>query len=182
MCREVGLSPITSEEELEAIESAAQLPDPFHGASEHIAQAVTLLSNRSTPDFRNAIKESISAVESAVRVAVGDEGVDIDKGLEKLALHNQLGQAWKNMFNWTSDEDGVRHGTRGTPQVGLSEARYMVVTCSAFVNYLAVKSTEGKCQLASSRSRYGTGVLICRASLSPTAGNCGWSLASPLLH
>ena len=47
------------------------------------------------------------------------------------------------MFNWTSDEDGVRHGTKGTPQVGLSEARYMVVACSAFVNYLAVKGTEG---------------------------------------
>ena len=138
-----GIVPITSEEELAAIESAAQLPDPFHGASQHIAQAVALLSNRTAPDFRNAIKESISAVESAVRVAVGDERVDIDKGLEKLALHNQLGQAWKNMFNWTSDEDGVRHGTKGTPQVGLSEARYMVVTCSAFVNYLAVKSTEG---------------------------------------
>ncbi len=138
-----GIVPITSEEELNAIESAAQLPDPFHGASQHIAQAVALLSNRTTPDFRNAIKESISAVESAVRVAVGDERGDIDKGLEKLALHNQLGQAWKNMFNWTSDEDGVRHGSKGTPQVGLSEARYMVVTCSAFVNYLAVKSTEG---------------------------------------
>ena len=138
-----GIVPITSEEELDAIESAAQLPDPFHGASQHVAQAVALLSNRTAPDFRNAIKESISAVESAVRVAVGDEGVDIDKGLEKLALHNQLGQAWKNMFNWTSDEDGVRHGTKGTPQVGLSEARYMVVACSAFVNYLAVKGTEG---------------------------------------
>ena len=135
--------PVTSEEELESVESATNLPDPFHGASQHITQAVAHLSDRSRPDFRNAIKESISAVETAVGVAVGVPGIDIERGLEKLDLHNQLRQAWKNMFNWTSDEDGVRHGSKGAPQVGLSEARYMVVASSAFVNYLVVKSTEG---------------------------------------
>ena len=47
------------------------------------------------------------------------------------------------MYNWTSDEDGVRHAIKGAPQVGLSEASYMVVACSAFVNYLVVKSAMG---------------------------------------
>ena len=140
------IAPITAEEELAAVEEVAQLSDPFHGASQHITQAVTLLSDRSEPDFRNAIKESISAVESAVRVAAGDPKVDIEKGLQKLGLHHQLKQAWNNMYNWTSDENGVRHGIKGAPQVGISEARYMVVACSAFVNYLVVKSSEGNSQ------------------------------------
>ena len=140
------IAPITAEEEIAAVEEAAQLSDPFHGASQNITQAVTLLSDRSTPDFRNAIKESISAVESAVQVAAGDPKVDIKKGLQKLGLHHQLKQAWSNMYNWTSDEDGVRHGIKGAPQVGISEARYMVVACSAFVNYLVVKSIEGNSQ------------------------------------
>ena len=45
------IAPITAEE-LAAIEDVAQLSDPFHGASQHITQAVTLLSDRSMPDFR----------------------------------------------------------------------------------------------------------------------------------
>ena len=140
------IAPITADEELGVVEEVAQLSDPFHGASQHITQAVTLLSDRSMPDYRNAIKESISAVESAVQAAAGDPKVDIEKGLQKLGLHHQLKQAWNNMYNWTSDEDGVRHGIKGAPQVGISEARYMVVACSAFVNYLVVKSSEGNSQ------------------------------------
>ena len=50
------------------------------------------------------------------------------------------------MYNWTSDEDGVRHGIKEAPQVGLPEARYMVVACSAFVNYLVANSSEGNSQ------------------------------------
>ena len=138
--------PITDDEELAVVEAVAQLSGPFYSASQHITQAVTLLSDRDSPDFRNAIKESISAVESAVRVAAGDPKVDIEKGLRKLGVHHQLKQAWNNMYNWTSDEDGVRHGIKGAPQVGLPEARYMVVACSAFVNYLVVKSSEGNSQ------------------------------------
>ncbi len=137
---------ITNQEEIAVVESAAQLSDQFHGASQHIAQALTLLSDRNSPDYRNAIKESISAVESAVRVATGKQNIDIEKGLKKLGLHNQLEQAWKNMYNWTSDEDGVRHGMKKSPKVGMAEARYMLVASSAFVNYLVVKSTEKNSQ------------------------------------
>ena len=100
---------------LDSFQVSAQLSDPFHGASQHITQAVALLSDRSMSDFRNAIKESISAVESAVQAAAGDPKVDIEKGLQKLGLHHQLKQAWSNMYNWTSDEDGVRHGIKGAP-------------------------------------------------------------------
>ena len=92
------IAPITAEEELAAVEEVAQLTDPFHGTSQHITQAVTLLSDRSEPDFRNAIKESISAVESAVRVAAGDPKVDIEKGLQKHDLFvktpRQPGARW----------------------------------------------------------------------------------------
>lgn len=137
---------ITNQEEIAVVESVVQLSNQFSGASQHIAQAVTLLSDRNSPDYRNAIKESISAVESAVRVATGKPNIDIEKGLMKLGLHNQLEQAWKNMYNWTSDEDGVRHGIKGAQRVGMAEARYMVVASSAFVNYLVSKSTEGDSQ------------------------------------
>ena len=134
--------PITNEEELTEIESVLQHTGPFDVASQHIRQAVEHLGVRVNPDARNVIKEAISAVESAVKVASGDPKADIEKGLKKLGLHSQLEQAWKNMYNWTSDEGGVRHGKEEISQVGLPEARYMVVACSAFVNYLVSKDSE----------------------------------------
>ena len=137
------MAPITNDEELAEVDAAIQHSGPFHLASEHIEQAVTLLSDLDNPDVRNAIKESISAVESAVTVASGDKKADIEKGLRKLKLHSQLAQAWINMYNWTSDEEGLRHAMKEPPHVRLAEARCMVVACSAFVNYLIARNTEG---------------------------------------
>ena len=134
--------PLTNAEELTEVETALQHRGQFHVAAQHIKQAVDHLGDRKNPDARNVIKESISAVESAVGVASGDQNASIAKALNKLGLHPQLEQAWKNMYNWTSIEDGVRHGAKEIPLVGLSEARYMMVACSAFVNYLVSKDSE----------------------------------------
>ena len=136
------IAPITNDYELAEIEDALQHTRPFDAASQHIKQAVNHLADRGNPDARNTIKEAISAVESAIKVASGNPNADIEKGLKKLGLHSQLEQAWKNMYNWTSDEGGVRHGKEEISQVGLPEARYMVVACSAFVNYLVSKDSE----------------------------------------
>ena len=139
------IAPITNDEELAQVESATQHSYLFHGASQQIMQAVTLLGNRDNPDFRNAIKESISAVESAVKVASGQ--ANFEKGLQKFALHPQLRQGWTNIYNWTSNDEGIRHGlTREPLNAGLAEARYMVVACSAFVNYLVAKHSESSSQ------------------------------------
>ena len=131
------LAPITNRHEMAELESAMHLSGRFDGASKQVARALELLHDRNHPDFRNAIKEAISAVESAVEVVTGVN--DLRKGLQKLGMHSQLTQAWSNMYNWTSDEDGIRHAMIEDPQIGLDEARYMVVTCSAFVNYLVGK-------------------------------------------
>lgn len=137
------IAPITNESELVEVEDVLHHRGTFEVASQHMRQAVNHLSDRSSPDARNIIKEAISAVESAAKVASGDPKADVEKALKKLEMHPQLEQAWKNMYNWTSDEGGVRHGKEEISQVGLAEARYMVVACSAFVNYLISKSSEG---------------------------------------
>ena len=134
-----AMAPITNDEELAEVQAVVRHTGPFDGASQHISQAVMHLSNRDNPDARNAIKEAISAVESAVGIASGDQKAGVAKALQKLGLHPQLERAWNNMYNWTSDEDGVRHAMKELPQVGLAEARYMVVACSAFVNYLVAR-------------------------------------------
>ena len=61
---------ITSKEEIESIEAAANAS--FAGVKEHIRQALAHLSNRKNPDYRNSITESINAVESLAKEVTGE--------------------------------------------------------------------------------------------------------------
>ena len=44
---------------------------PYSSVNEHVKNALTLFSRRETPDYKNSIKESISAVESIIREITG---------------------------------------------------------------------------------------------------------------
>jgi hypothetical protein len=70
------LVPITTKEEIEEIDTAAEKAGKFGlvGAREHIHSALDLLGKKPNPDYRNAIKEAISAVESvAKQISKSDE-------------------------------------------------------------------------------------------------------------
>lgn len=84
-----------------------------------------MLSDRDNPDPRNGIKESISAVESACKKLTG--------------LDEDLREALQKLYSWTSDDSGMRHGLSSAPTVTFADAQSMLVTCSAFVNYLLTR-------------------------------------------
>lgn len=46
------------------------------------------------------------------------------------------------MYGYTSDTDGIRHDFGNDSQVYFEEAKYMLVSCSAFMNYLIGISTK----------------------------------------
>jgi hypothetical protein len=132
------LVPITDQTELDEVAIAMQ--SPFTGARKQIAQAVTLLSMKPEPDYRNTIKESVSAIESALMEATGQSG-DFKALLDAFEkahgdLHPAFRKAVNTLYGWTSDEKGVRHGIFGDVNVDHADARFMLVTCSAFVNFL----------------------------------------------
>lgn len=58
------LTPISSEEEVSAIQDALAGTESQKPTNIHLRTALGLLSDRTAPDFRNSIKESISAVEA----------------------------------------------------------------------------------------------------------------------
>ncbi|MGC1370798.1 MAG: hypothetical protein WA824_01555 [Candidatus Sulfotelmatobacter sp.] len=66
------ISPITSEVDIEGIDAA--LAGPSDPVRTHLRRALELLSDKANPDYRNSIKESISAVESLVGAALGKKG------------------------------------------------------------------------------------------------------------
>ncbi|MCE4542132.1 hypothetical protein LY284_06855 [Caballeronia sp. PC1] len=132
--------PVTSDAEVKALEMSLALKGPFAAASEHLATALALLSNRQHPDYRNSIKESISAVEAAARVICGKEKATLGEALgilgKKGALHSALKSAYSSLYGYTNDADGIRHALMDEPNLTADDAKYFLIVCSAFVNYL----------------------------------------------
>lgn len=133
------IAEITSTEEIAEIEQAIESASP--GPRIHIEQAVSLLADRSKPDFRNSIKESISAVEATLNHLAGTAGLTLGEALNKLdlELHGAFRAALGNLYGYTSDGDGIRHSLLDEPSLDYADAKFMLVTCSSFVNYLMAK-------------------------------------------
>ncbi|HIE1652401.1 AbiJ-NTD4 domain-containing protein [Burkholderia cenocepacia] len=141
------LSPITNREELESVEDAVRSTGrvALAGANEHLRTALTLLGQKPEPDYRNATKEAISAIESVTKIlgessAQGLSGALADLN-KKVEIHPSLRNAFVKLYGYASNEEGVRHslGDDAT-NVGFDEAKYMIVACSAFMNYLISKA------------------------------------------
>jgi hypothetical protein len=140
---------ITSPEELADVQRAMWLPDPFASAKAHITAATNHFSNRKSPDYRNSIKESISAVEAMCKIITGENGATLGQALKKLEangipLHGSLRESFSKLYGYTNDAQGIRHGLGLTeePDLGFDDAKFMLVSCSAFVNYLAAKAAK----------------------------------------
>ena len=135
------ISPLTNEQEIAAIEQAAE--SELDAVSEHIQSALEKLSNKTKPDYRNSIKESISAVESFVKIALKDDKATLSKLLKKLqddtGLHPALRKAMSNLYGYASDEGGIRHALTESNRVDFDDAKFMLVACSAFVNFVTGK-------------------------------------------
>lgn len=134
------IAPIAEREQLEEIERALDREKgPVHV---HLRRALELLSDRTAPDYRNSIKESISAVESLVATTVGGEGTLgqlIKKMEDRIALHPALRNAFSSLYGYTSDEGGIRHALMESEVVSFADAKFFLVVCSAFVNFVADK-------------------------------------------
>ncbi len=138
------LVPISSERENQTIETAiAQTSDKYKNVSEHLRQAVILLARKPTPDYRNSIKESISAVEALCAEITGKPKAtlgDALKFIENYApLHGALRDAFNKLYGYTSDAEGIRHALMGEPHLQQEDAVFMLAACSAFISYVLAK-------------------------------------------
>ena len=130
---------VTNQEEIKMIEEVAR-DSRFAGVSAHIKRALEHYTDRENPDYRNSIKESISAVESIARVVSKRDKATLGDALKTIEESGQLHPALKNgflkLYGYTSDEQGIRHAMLNEPNLTAADARYFLVSCSSFVNYL----------------------------------------------
>ena len=136
------VTPITNKEEIEEIEKALKPPDKFSSIREHLGKALERLSDRKNPDYQNSIKESMSALDSLVS-AIKDKKTIFPKFANELDIHKALKDGFVKLYSWSSDAEGIRHGITGEKLKPLqTEARYMLVTISAFINYVIDKYSQ----------------------------------------
>ena len=148
------IAPISNTSEVEEIDNAIVTTNRFtalEGANIHLKDALTFLSDREKPHYRNSIKESISAVEATANAIAGTSKDTLGKALSKLKnkinLHPALELGFKQIYGYTSDADGIRHFLMEDSKCDFEDAKYMLVSCSAFINYLIVKAQKAGIQI-----------------------------------
>lgn len=137
------ITDIVNEQQINSIEET--LNNPYKEVSAHYAKAIEQLY--SVKDFDNSIKESILSVESMCQILTQNSKATLGDALKQLKdkIHPALKSAFEKLYGYTSDANGIRHANGlGEGDSTFEEAKYMLVSCSAFVNYLKENFEEGK--------------------------------------
>ena len=92
------LSRITSDEEIDSVESAIE--NAAISVKEQLNKALQDLSDRGHPHYAKSVQCSISAVESQCCILLGEERVSLGDALNRLGrqgvnMHSALKEAWK---------------------------------------------------------------------------------------
>ena len=132
---------ITDQEEIAAIEEATKKTS---AVKTHLSEALKHLSERPTPDYRNSIKESMSAVEALCREITGETTLGSAlNALEKkgVVIPTFLKSGFEKLYVYTNDpRTGIRHAQMDDSEAPqYDEAKFMLVACSAFINYIQGK-------------------------------------------
>lgn len=128
--------PRASEEEDQAISAALHTTKGrYDGAYQHLKKAATFLRNN---DPHKSIHESVSAVESVVRVLTGESTLreSMKKLEKKIKINPNMKRGIEALYDYTSDEQGIRHALlEESANVTFDEALFMLSACAAFVSY-----------------------------------------------
>ncbi len=81
----------------------------------------------------------------------GDSKATLGQALKiienKINIHPALKIAFDKLYGYTSDEDGIRHCLMDESNLDFEDAKFMLVSCSAFINYLKEKASKVKIEL-----------------------------------
>jgi len=118
----------------------------MQSALAHLRQAAVHINAR---QFADSITDSIHAVESVARTIDPKNNKTLGPALDSLERagllkHPALKGAFKQLYGYTSNEQGVRHALidKDAADVGLDEAVFMFGACACFAAYLSQKHRE----------------------------------------
>ncbi|MCD4732669.1 hypothetical protein K8R78_00340 [bacterium] len=142
---------ITSEEEIKEIEKAVGQGGTV---KDHMVKALEHFADRENPNYSSSIGESLKAVEALARKIVGNEKLTLGqalgamKKLDGFPSHTSLLEGYSKIYGYASD-GGIRHAKKDgqKEEIDIEDARYMLVSCSTFINYLVVKADKAGIEL-----------------------------------
>jgi hypothetical protein len=140
------IAPITKEEELSEVEQALNSSSSNEPITIHLKSAIKYFSDRKAPDYRNSIKEAISAVEAVCNLITGKKNSTLADALKKIGdiieIHQALKDSFIKLYGYTNDDQGIRHALMNELKLDSEDAKFMLISCSAFINYLRVKADK----------------------------------------
>lgn len=137
------ITDLLNEETIKEIEET--LENSHIVVANHYSKALELLYK--SKDYDNSIKESISSVESICQILTSNNKATLGDTLKLLKdkIHPAMKSAFEKLYGYTSDANGIRHANGlGEGNSTFEEAKYMLISCSAFVNYLKENFKEGR--------------------------------------
>ncbi len=136
------ITEITDKQEIEMLENVLTEED-FPNVKAHLQRALELLSDRKNPDYRNSIKESISAVESIAKEIAQKPKAELAEALKEIEkngeLHGALKKGFLSLYGYTSDANGIRHSLMEESNLSADDAKFFLLVCTSFINYLKTK-------------------------------------------
>lgn len=118
----------------------------MEGAATHLRQATEHINAQ---QYGDSIADSIHAVESVACVIAQKENASLGQALDslekaKLLEHRALKDAFKKLYGYASDEQGIRHALldQDSPDVDIDEAVFMFGACASFAAYLVNKQRQ----------------------------------------
>ena len=142
------IMPRFSRESGEATQRAIEMlhESGLEGATTHLRQAA---GHVNAQQYGDSIADSIHAVESVACVIAQKENASLGQALDSLEKanllkHPALKDAFKKLYGYASDEQGIRHALldQDSPDVGLDEAVFMFGACASFAAYLVNKHRQ----------------------------------------
>lgn len=143
------ITDITSETEIQEVQNAQS--SPIAPMSNHFRRALELQIDRKKPDYRNSVKESVLALEALFKILTGKPNSTLGEALKsvdpKADVHPTLTKAFSSLYGYTSSAEGIRHALLDKDNVKQEDARYFLITCSAFANYMIAKAARAGIRL-----------------------------------
>ena len=54
-------------------------------------------------------------------------------------MHSSLKEGFSKLYGYTSSGDGIRHAMLEEPNLSAADAKFFLLSCTAFINYLKAK-------------------------------------------
>ena len=97
----------------------------------------------SSPDFENAVKESINSVESCLMILLKEPKGTLGRMIKRAGLDEDIERLVSQAYGFASNRSFVRHGGTTASSLGKLEAEFFLDFSASAIVYIAAKLKSG---------------------------------------